>query len=429
MNEKDIILSDILSVLGDDDIASNTDININKKTVYIPEYKVDDFIKHIEKINKRALKYDIDPIQLTLIDKDELTIKDEHIYGGEITILRNIYDAIMPKSTIMVNGWTVIGVVDTSSNVPIVHNFTDYEKVPEEYISLDIVCEHCYKHRKRTKAFIMKSEDGEYKSVGGSCLKDFTGHDILKNYEYLDIVNDLFNQYEDEDKDDFNAHKEYWRYPINSLVAYSIYIIEQHGYVSSKDSGIKNIESTKSLVMRSIANGIDRIDHKYFIKAEEIIQWFKDNYSKLPNNDYIYNLNSILNNTNVRLKLIGYVISFYAFYLNQIKREEVEKNKNANNNTNYEYYGNEGDKFSVSNIRIKDIISGESSFGPYIIAIMTDQNNHMFVWNTNPKTFNKNVSTDDIYKKTFANLSGTIKEHKIYNGKFQTIVTRCKIVE
>jgi hypothetical protein len=105
--------------------------------------------------------------------------------------------------------------------------------------------------------------------------------------------------------------------------------------------------------------------------------------------------------------------------------------KKSTENISYEYYGNIGDKFIVNNIKLERIINGESDFGYYNILIMTDNNNHVFVWNTNPNTVYKYLgdNASNRVEEIFSTLSGTIKGHKEYNGRKQTVVTRCKIMK
>jgi ribosomal protein S17E len=419
MDDREFILSEILSVIGN--VTPEIDSIIKTKTVDIPDYKVEKFKEHIEKLNRKAVKYNITPVELTFVKEYE-----KHIINNLYATVHT-FDMIVPKSTIMVEGWKVIGMVDVSSDVPIIHTFINDEEIPEKYKTTSIKCEHCNINRKRNKVFILKNiENGEYKSVGVSCVKDFTGHDILKNYIYLDAIMDveefLINDAEDADYYNFNINL--LKISVNKLIAYSIYIIDTYGYISISDAEYKKTQSTKEIVLDTLKNTNINISNEYLNKANEIIHWFKDNYNTFEHNDYITNLNTIINSGYVNNRFAGYIISLYVFY-----KKQIEKMSKEEEDTNYEFYGNVGDKFSVNDITIKNIIMGESSFGYYCIFIITDKNNHIFIWNTNPSTASKNVG-DNITShigESYKLLTGTIKEHKVYRGKNQTVITRCKL--
>lgn len=73
-------------------------------------------------------------------------------------------------------GWQLIAVADaTATEEPMIFNFDDEARISG---TVDMMrCDHCERRTTRTKVMFIESEAGEVKQVGGSCAKDFLGHD------------------------------------------------------------------------------------------------------------------------------------------------------------------------------------------------------------------------------------------------------------
>ena len=84
-----------------------------------------------------------------------------------------------------------------------------------------------------------------------------------------------------------------------------------------------------------------------------------------------------------------------------------------------EFIGEVGQRIT-SSLKINKAIPVEGAYGTSTIHIMSDENDNVFVWTTAAKT----LTVDATYSVT-----GTIKEHKVYRGTKQTILTRCKVVK
>lgn len=83
------------------------------------------------------------------------------------------------------------------------------------------------------------------------------------------------------------------------------------------------------------------------------------------------------------------------------------------------YQGSEGEKLTV-NVMVKRNIELDGYYGISHMHIFEDIEGNVYVWTTAAKNISEGLNVK---------LTGTVKEHKEYNGTPQTVLTRCKYVE
>lgn len=87
--------------------------------------------------------------------------------------------------------------------------------------------------------------------------------------------------------------------------------------------------------------------------------------------------------------------------------------------TNSQFYGAIGERPELY-LTIAKTIPIETNWGASTLHIMVDNEENEFIWKTNAKTL-------ELGKEY--HLKGTIKEHNLYKGSRQTVLTRCKVIE
>lgn len=85
-----------------------------------------------------------------------------------------------------------------------------------------------------------------------------------------------------------------------------------------------------------------------------------------------------------------------------------------------EYQGNVGDRLDLV-LTVESAISLEGYYGPNTLYTMRDEEKNIFIW----ITASTKIKLEE--QKNY-HLKGTVKEHKFYKGKKQTILTRCALV-
>lgn len=80
-----------------------------------------------------------------------------------------------------------------------------------------------------------------------------------------------------------------------------------------------------------------------------------------------------------------------------------------------DYVGNIGERLNLE-LLVVDTYAMESNFGSSTMHVMEDADGNTFLWTTSSKTLTPGLN----YK-----MKGTVKDHKLYKGTKQTILTRC----
>jgi hypothetical protein len=70
-------------------------------------------------------------------------------------------------------GWELKGIIGHTEGfiVPVDPD----NDLPEEFDATDTTCDHCHTKRRRNKSFLIQNKEGEWKRVGGACVKKFLG--------------------------------------------------------------------------------------------------------------------------------------------------------------------------------------------------------------------------------------------------------------
>ena len=84
---------------------------------------------------------------------------------------------------------------------------------------------------------------------------------------------------------------------------------------------------------------------------------------------------------------------------------------------NGEFVGEIGDRITF-NATLDRAIPLENYYGHSFMYIFNDTDGHIYVWTTAAAVLTEG--------ETYG-ITGTVKDHKIYRGQYQTILTRCKI--
>lgn len=85
-----------------------------------------------------------------------------------------------------------------------------------------------------------------------------------------------------------------------------------------------------------------------------------------------------------------------------------------------EYQGTIGQRLTLELV-VSRIIDLENAFGSSTMFIMYDENSNCYIWTTSTS---KNWEEGEI-----VHIKGTVKEHRVYRGEKQTILTRCSLVK
>lgn len=381
------------------------------------------FNDKMEKLNKKASKLDFPAItfkELEVITKvDKNTKKVDRLHKIEL-------NGDSPK----LNGWKFVARLETikgeKDNLVFV---APNENIPTLYRETGSTCEHCNSNRYRKYTFVLQHENGEYKQVGSSCLKDFLGHTNPQNYaKYLEWMEELSVMAEDGETVDYGSFSiSDYKYDLDYYVSYVAEYIKQTGYFLSKSKAQEQERSsTGDLVWNEIHNSMMKKEHKTVQTiseeseelAKKAIEWAVSLKEQNSLNDYQHNLylSCVANVVDWRSKgIVASLITAYQYSMDMIEKKEKEKEEKSESN----YFGEIGkrEEFTLTVIRKSYI---DTQFGMTTLHQFKDHNGNIATWFSSNKEFEEGETIT---------IKATVKDHKEYKDQKQTVLTRCTEVK
>ena len=336
------------------------------------------------------------------------------------------------------NGWTSLGAVTRKDGI--VQCYFKDAALIKQYKDTDFHCDHCHKHAHRNSVIILEHENGERKVVGTSCVQEFTcGLDgnLIALYNDLDTFlakkdAELDILLQGESLDDmpisvFCEHVGNPLYNVKDVVACASRLVRINGYENSSSD-----DATWKFILDLYKRKSVMLDDKdAYAEAERAIAWISNmTEEEYTSSSYLFNLHQIIDAGLCSMRHFGILASIIpSFQKSEYKRIMAEKiaNKPVSN-----FYGNAGDKFSLT-LTFTKSISYTSQYGTGYFHFFSDDQGNIFKWSTNsPMEFGVKEPNSDytslhsLDQGAIVKISGRIKDHDEYRGEKQTIITRCK---
>lgn len=373
-------------------------------TYTIPETARENLTKTLEKYAKKAVRYG-SSLNYSMSESfwQNFNARDEHgEYIGSFPV--EVFNLDLEDSGIIKCGdYSVLAAIHHMDGGNIVNNFTGRRDV--EWTRIAPKCEHCGTNHDRKITFIVGDKNGNTKQVGSSCLKDYSGIDprmtaMGKEITEIILKDYLVDAYYD---DDDHLLPKVWN--TVSIFALAAKRFAEAGYVkSSEDNSNKSwiiAHADDTLTDEEMAAGKAIVDSLAAMSADEAIENSLNDARLLALQSYC------------KLSMFGYV----AYAPVAFKRFE-DKKKAAEKASESRYVGTIGEKWSGKVNDFHLLTHWDNGFGGtvYLYSFKDEDGNEM-VWKASKGIQTASVST----------LTGTVKEHKEYKGKAQTVLTRCKV--
>lgn len=380
-----------------------------RRTFMIPEVNEDRMLVKIKQLQKIAKRLDCGIIHCSLVGKKTMKHGDNFI---------NYLEYEVEGETPMLNGYRLVAQLERQTEKNLVSHLDKEVKIPSGLEDRGDFCEHCNSNRRRKYLFILQEEaTGTLIQVGKTCVKDFTGGRsnpelIAEWYSHLSELEATQQMSESFTGDGHIL------YDIKKVIAHSIYIIDQKGYVKSAD-GTKETPSTVSEVKNLLLSFADNQvrESGCYDKAKEVIDWVIA--KKADDYGYFYDLKTLVSERVVGQRKVGIVASAYHVYNKEIaKQAEEAAQRERSNMPDSTFIGRIGERKTYE-LTFEREHSFESDFGVITIYFFYDENGNMFIWKTG--VYLSMEKGDKIM------LTGTLKDHNEFNGVKQNILTRCKV--
>lgn len=392
-------------------------------TFSIPEWNVEAMEKKLKHIQKKCTKYgnSFSYIKGEPFFK-QVTVDDQDGQNHRITVK---FYPVEVEGTAHIDDWEFIATLEHHHNGNIIKRYNTDIEIPERFGTSPDICEHCNSNRKRINLYIIhNTKTDEWKQVGKSCLKSFTGG-LSAEYvaAWMECINFLADQDCDRYDPDVLSTCSSSYYDINRIISTADAVISKYGYRKAEESDI----STKDIVLLMTKFDVayaehflhielpteDKIYTEQALQKAELITNFYINQD--GDSEFLHNVKVILSEKYCNLKNIGLLAYLPFGYMKAMERQIQEENRQKENALYY-YFGEIGKRYKDVRVNLSILTSYSTNFGYTFIYQLKDDKNHVFTWKT------VSVFEPGVYIATLS-----VKDHKEYRGQKQTEVTRCRL--
>ena len=346
-------------------------------------------------------------------------------------------------SKVKVNNWTIVATVEhipTQDGIIIEPVYVEGLSVtiPESfYKEKRIKCDHCDTVRDRNYgAIVYNTETKEFRMVGRSCLKEYTGIDPTMLLALAHVQNvarhwDPIGQYK------------FKYYDVNDVLLIATAAIRLFGYQKPEYVGSDrwhNIyvdrEDSTRLLVRNVYDAVygNRFE-ALTPNAKKVYEYIEENLAELrdysqkakeymahldtTNDDFKYNIQVALSGNLIVKKQIGLVCCFPHLYAKFVAEEENKKSTADLNLNNKFYPGDIGDTISITNIARVTKGSKQTSRGANILTIFTKDGYELTAFVMPEET------PEDV--NSIAKVLGKIYRFNTFRDKNSTTLTNVKL--
>lgn len=394
------------------------------KTYRIPEANMGWLMEKLEGLNKKARKCHTTEIQMTVVGEETVTLTNA-ITGFDRLVVYKIVE--VTGETPKLNGWTFVARLEKVASTANLVFVAPGEALPEIYRSADTWCDHCQTRRTRKDTFVVRNDEGTYKQVGKTCLRDFLGHqDPMRVANMAEWMATFAASAEEAEEEDFRGrnprHENGWS--TEQILQLAALCIRKHGWVSQTEARNSTEDEPKYATVVNVTGTLSDLESKdernhrdamQFVAemtdgdretATKTLEWVKGFEDNL--NDYQHNLKTIATVGYVTYKTMGMMVSAVAGYMRQAEREL--RRATATN----EHIGTVG-KREVFTLTLVAIRQTETAYGLTTIYKFEDVKGNKVVWFS---------SNDELVQGKTYEIKATVKAHNVFKGTNETAITR-----
>lgn len=352
-------------------------------------------------------------------------LKDEY---GDTYTARFVKVDVEGKA--IINNWQFVASVDHTDKGNIINRIGEIE-VPEHYYTSKPVCEHCNSSRYRKNTYIVQNTmTGEFKQVGKSCLRDFTGGlSAEAAARYISYFEELIKGEAPYDGCHIEPYTE-----VQEALQFIAETIRKFGYVKRQEykrctadragdyylvyhGRICFPEVRKVLKKEMEEVNFDHNAPEVIEEVKKALEWIA---GQEETNNYMHNLKTACSHKYINSKHFGLLASLFPTYNRdlEIQAEKAERERQkASEAEKSQYVGQEKERIVIEVATITVLTRWDTQWGSCALYKIVDVNGNVYVWKTSGYVEQK-VKT----------IKATVKGHAEYRGVKQTEITRGKAV-
>lgn len=331
----------------------------------------------------------------------------------------------------VVSNWELIAKIEHEAGGCIISKIQFDAEIPAKYgLSDCCVCEHCNSKRHRKVVYILRnSETGEFKQVGSTCLKDFTGvldaENAARFFSMFDELHESDGVYIAGSGTPYYSIRDYLRYCVecvdkfgwfNSSSQYST-ANRAWDYFSYKELNRKGMRKPSEMDAEMESVNFDASEEHHGAKVSSIIEFVKN---MEDDSSYVISIKSLANSDYFKSKFTGFVASMVICYNKEVERRETERKQReeAENNPS-KFIGSIGDTLEADFNEFEIVTSWDGFYGTTWMYKFVTVEGNILIW--------KSSKWIDETETKKGHVKFTVKDHTEFRGIKQTEVTRCRI--
>jgi len=402
------------------------------KEVYVS--RVREFLHEIARLNKKAARIGVAPIQIedlgkvtrtkTIVTKDEDGNESERSFPVDCQQYRVSINepADCP--------WTpIVKITPTDEGAFCEPIITGTNADADAWKQADAQnCDHCHTRRARIVSYVVKHKtDGRVLQLGRNCFGDYVGEDTLRALEFVSlVVSSLCG-----DEEGFyggGGIRQITTVAVRDCVGYAEMLFRTQGWqnnVKNQYSGEIEVEGTHRIAGRRIRNNADaelvnaKDGKKYTDDITEADYLAADNaIDRLAQTEVTDEFGATIKNL-ADYQYVPAQKAGLAAYIGQFLRQIDRKAQEAALNGKRVYVGTVGQRATFENLTCVRCPVIDTQFGTLYINTFEDADGNLLIWKTGSQSYAQGERVT---------LKGTVKAHDEYRGTKQTLLTRCKAV-
>lgn len=332
---------------------------------------------------------------------------------GETLINGLKFIQIQVQGSAEIEGYTFVAKIEHGDGLNAVKGYSTEFTVPDHYYTTRALCEHCNTDRTRINTYLIHNEStGEFKQIGKTCLKLYTGGLSAEHVaSWMDLQDAL-----EEGTIPGPGYKTY--HNILDVLATASEFVKHFGFSKAdSENPTKNqvhryLNMDYETLMEAKERGINPSSESAQLIAREVLKWIEEQEMQFG---YISNLKVAAGKGYADPKDYGLLVSAISGYNRYLdKMNQVSKAMEDNTSTST-HQGAVGSKITVSG-DLKLVTGYSTDWGWKGVYKLTEASGNIFVWKTSKHLDEGQVT-----------LTGTVKKHNEYKGIQETELTRCKI--
>lgn len=380
---------------------------MSESTLYrIHEPNREGLEKKLTAVARRAIKLSVTPPIWSFSD---VQVENEGNDKGGNPRFSYWYDLTLIAEPVKLAGWTLVGVIDHTTEAGIILRSAPGETIPASYREAANRCDHCQTTRKRNETFVVRHDSGDLKQVGRNCLRDFLGTDATAFAELATLVRDLARAVSDAGARGSNSGH---YLSTREYLEWTACAIRLGGWVSRgmayEDGSISTADETLNL-MASKERDKPTPTPADTANAEAALAWAAALSGSLS--DYEHNIKVVAQSDALNEKNVGLAASIVAVYLRNRERDMLRKHAAATS----AHFG-EVKKRAVYTLTLNGVRAFEGNYGPTYLHTFTDAGGNVAKW-FGSRELDAEIGTPRTVK-------ATVKAHDEYKGVKQTVLTR-----